>query len=279
MKRAVIITAIIIFIIGIIGIIGVALDQQKEEEVPNLSGKGIIEAENQLREVGFHNFVEEADESSDAKTILDSSNWMVVSQNPAPGTMSKLSDEITMYCIKKEQFMQDQVNAIKNKSLTDAITTLDSLGYKPHYIHAGSKIDFDSEIPLILDSGATNWVVVNVDNINTDDKTVNVYINTTDNIDSQKEKEAVESTLEAKLPASTAMVAVENYGNEMYPYGFKLHWITGTLAEDAVDENTWFFKVKCDVTNEYGTKAKDLTCEAYVTGTASSPTVTEFSVY
>ena len=90
---------------------------------------------------------------------------------------------------------------------------------------------------------------------------------------------AVREVLDGKLPVSNAWTAVKSYGKQQYPYGFKLHDIMGVLAETAQDENTWFLKATCDVTNEYGAKAKDLVCEAEVAGTKDSPEVISFTVY
>lgn len=94
-----------------------------------------------------------------------------------------------------------------------------------------------------------------------------------------KERENAKAALESRLSASSAWIAASNYGKAQYPYGFKLHYFIGVLAEEARDENTWFLKATCDVTNEYNAKAKGLTCEACVTGTDDNPEVTYFVVY
>lgn len=81
------------------------------------------------------------------------------------------------------------------------------------------------------------------------------------------------------LDEDSAMTALQNYGDRQYPYGFKIHWISGRLAnEQSVADGSWYFKVNVTVTNAYGADA-DGVCEAKVTGTSSSPVVQEFSVY
>lgn len=87
-----------------------------------------------------------------------------------------------------------------------------------------------------------------------------------------------EEILSDKLDTVTAWAVVKMQGEAQFPYGFKLHRVTGTLAEEAVDEDTWFLKCKCDVTNEYGATASGV-CEAKVTGTSKKPVVSEFNVY
>ncbi|MCR5452474.1 MAG: hypothetical protein K6F00_07610 [Lachnospiraceae bacterium] len=62
------------------------------------------------------------------------------------------------------------------------------------------------------------------------------------------------------------------------PYGFKLHMVNGRLAEQALDENTWFMKYYCTVTNEYGQKIEQ-NCEAKIKGPEDHPTVYDFYVY
>ena len=86
-------------------------------------------------------------------------------------------------------------------------------------------------------------------------------------------------TTSASLDAAAAWIFADQYGKKEYPYGFKLHWMTGKLAERAEDDNTWFLKATCDVKNAYGTWAKGLNCEARVTGTNDLAMVIYFVVY
>lgn len=78
---------------------------------------------------------------------------------------------------------------------------------------------------------------------------------------------------------SDAWAAMERYGDQLYPYGFKLNMITGMLAEDQIDENTWFLKSYCQIKNEYGTWLKNQNAEAYVTWNGSTWVVDSFYVY
>ena len=94
----------------------------------------------------------------------------------------------------------------------------------------------------------------------------------------QAQAEKMKKKLSKKLDNVSAWVAAEEYGQSEYPYGFDLHSSMGVIAEEAADENTWYLKASCDVTNEYGAEKK-MTCEARVTGTNSSPKVVSFVVY
>lgn len=81
------------------------------------------------------------------------------------------------------------------------------------------------------------------------------------------------------LKEDAAIAAVEQYGENQYPYGFKMHTIMGKIACEQEEDGSWFVKYTCDVTNEYGATMKDLNCEAQVAGTDSDPVVTYFQVY
>jgi hypothetical protein len=82
---------------------------------------------------------------------------------------------------------------------------------------------------------------------------------------------------EDDFDVTVAISTLELYGKTQYPYGFKLHQVTGCIAETLTDD-TWFLKYKCTITNEYGTKT-ETTCEGRVKGPESNPTVTYFWVY
>lgn len=93
-----------------------------------------------------------------------------------------------------------------------------------------------------------------------------------------KEK-TIEQVLSETLSPTNAQSACNQYGDKMYPYGFKMHSITGKLAEEAKDEHTWFFKFLVDITNANGATAKNQNMECSVTGTSQNPEVIQFLVY
>ena len=120
--------------------------------------------------------------------------------------------------------------------------------------------------------------MINRDIIDTDKKTVTLKINTQDNIDADTKAKETEAALSSKLSAGYAWTAAADYGKAEYPYGFKLHYMAGQLAQEAVDEDTWYLKATCTVTNEYNA-TREMECEAKVTGTDSNPEVIEFDVH
>lgn len=122
------------------------------------------------------------------------------------------------------------------------------------------------------------WTVISLKDVNPEAKTATIVAQANSIIEREAQAKADEEALSAKLDWGNAMMAVENYGKGMYPYGFKLHSIAGVVNKEAVGDE-WHFKVTCDVTNALGAKAKDLMCEAVVTGTDAAPSVTYFVVY
>ena len=100
----------------------------------------------------------------------------------------------------------------------------------------------------------------------------------------REQKEAERKAEEEKIAAGpvseiTAEQLVDDYGDWVYPYGFKLHYLTGVLAAERQDDGSMFLKIYCDVKNAYGTWAKNLVCEAYVGGTEGDPKILGFNVY
>lgn len=79
------------------------------------------------------------------------------------------------------------------------------------------------------------------------------------------------------LDENDAWIAVEDYGRNMY-LKFKLHYYTGKLLAEQVDDNTWNLKALCDVDMGNGT-IKNCNCEATVEGTNLDAKVTYFIVY
>lgn len=156
---------------------------------------------------------------------------------------------------------------------------LESLGYTAKFTHDVTNMDFSEEVLPEDSEFYVPYIIVRLKEYNSSNKTASFYINTQENTDRQNEQRELKSNLNSKLNSTYAWQAVEKYGKEQYSYGFKLHYIAGILAEEAVDQDTWFLKAYCDVTNGYGTKAKNLTCEAHVTGTTDNPKIVDFVVY
>lgn len=97
--------------------------------------------------------------------------------------------------------------------------------------------------------------------------------------DRNEEKATSKADNTSLLDETCAMGAFEVYADEEYPYGIKLHWVTGTIAHTQ-DKATgeWTFKVNATIKNAYGAKY-DTIVEGRVAGTNDNPKVTYFYEY
>lgn len=177
---------------------------------------------------------------------------------------------------EKKAADKETLEALEGKSLSEAQKTVKDLGVTATYIHGNSGLDFTKEIKAYDKEQIAKYVItaVKVDS----DNNVEFTINTKENISEQEKADKTRETLSKKISVGAAWVAAKEYGLTQYPYGFKLHYVAGCLAEDAVDENTWFLKATCTVTNEYGA-SRQYECECNVTGTDDNPKVKNFKVY
>ena len=182
---------------------------------------------------------------------------------------------------QEKAVQESQVADIKSLSgspLVDARNKIQNYGYSVTYVHAQTGLDFTSSMDAYTDDELSKWVVTEVKSVDENKKTAQLAINTAENIANNEAATAAKTALESTLDPNYAWEAVEKYGDIQYPYGFKLHWIMGKLAQEPKDENTWFLKATVTVKNQYGTKL-DGVCEAYVSGTTDNPQVTGFTVY
>lgn len=259
----------------------VSLVACKEETIPvtDVVGMNAEEARSVLADAGFENVILDADSSGKSNMILDASNWTVIAQSPEADSQETKDAEITLSCRKTDEIVKDELNQVINLAIPDAKEKLTELGYTISYFHQNSGLDMTTDISAAYtDDDLTNWTVTDIKSFNANDKTIELIINTNENIAANAAASATRETLENKLSAGAAWDVTEAYGKSQYSYGFKLHYIMGKLAEEAVDENTWFLKASCTVTNEYNAKL-EATCEATVTGTSDNPQITNFIVY
>lgn len=168
---------------------------------------------------------------------------------------------------KKAEEEKATLESYSEKPVSEFITKVQELGYTATYNDDG--VDFTEIIPDMQADYSVDTVEVDTDN-----KTVTVELVANSVLQTQKMTDA----LNEKLPSSACWVAAENYGESQYPYGFELHYFMGKIAEEAYDENTWFLKAECTVTNMFGAEADGI-CEVMVTGTEDAPQVTSFNVY
>ena len=162
---------------------------------------------------------------------------------------------------------KERLEALKGKTVAEAIKTVGEMGYTATY---KNRVGTDMT-PYAEEYGDCKVTKVDVSSQN---KSVDVYF-----ITAQEEADMeVREKLEAKLDSTAAWQCVERYGKNVYPYGFKLHYLVGRLNEEAVDENTWFLRAECTIENAFGNKRKGI-CDATVTGTTDHPLVVSFECY
>ena len=207
--------------------------------------------------------------------------WIATAFKPNNQTQN-INHETTTQQNKEESEAEkdaEQLNRLVGKNLLEVKNKIPEIGYTPKYFHArASDEDFTDWFAGYTDEELQEWIVTEVRNINAENKTVEIVVNTAENIANDQAAEAQLKALEEKLNVSSAWIAVKSYGEAMYPYGFKLHNFVGKLAESPSDDNTWFLKAECTVTNAFNAEAK-LVCEAHVTGTTNNPQIVDFVVY
>ncbi|QRN85698.1 hypothetical protein JR334_00160 [Clostridia bacterium] len=168
------------------------------------------------------------------------------------------------------------------KMAYDIFKELDSQGFEAKFAYAVIKQDFTESIrinPPEDEDLYIPWIITETDSFNADSKCASFIINTQENIDPEVEGQSIKEKITARLSSTNAWGTLRNYGDQEFPYGFKIKQVNGTLAEILVDENTWFLKVMCEVKDTNGLWLKNLVCEARVTGTDDAPIVTYFIVY
>ena len=164
-------------------------------------------------------------------------------------------------CGSGESENKEKLEALVDKPLTDAMEVIEETGYTPTY--KADDVDFTD----FIDSVKDDYYVESVE-VDTSDKTVEV------NIVSKlvKKQNKTAEDLEEKLPVAQAWLAVEKYGKQKYGEDFKVHYGTGNLNQEAIDENTWRLAAYCDVDDS------QKTCKAEVTLDGDSIKVTSFEV-
>ena len=185
----------------------------------------------------------------EAKRKLKNTNYNILaSLNP---------EELEKY--RKEKVERTKPDEEELRELIDTITSKTLAG----------EIDQQTSVDLLSDLMATNMM----------DRVEKPQKDEEESPEDEIENELEDTEeIEEKLSLSKCWVAAEDYGEEMYPYGFELHYIMGKIAEELYDDNTWFLKAECTITNEYNAEYESV-CEIKVTGTTDSPQIAEFIVY
>jgi len=270
-----------------------SLSSNDTVRMPDVTGKTYDEASTILYVLNLFYISTEKEDGSSPWIFVDE-NWLVLSQDPKPGTVVDITQEIVLVVkntvdarideeLSQNAALRDELDRLKGESYITANEKMIQLGLTAKWLHSTSKQDYTETVQLSIASPDPEfdvpWIIVGYTDLNIDKKTVTLLINSQENLDSIAASEGLESALTARLDPFDAWMAVRDFGESEYPFGFKLHYIAGRLAQTPQDENTWFLKATCDVTNAFGAKTKGLVCEAMVTGTTDNPVVIYFIVY
>lgn len=283
MKKVLMVAAFLVFAFALVGC-SAGSAEPSGVEVPDTIGQNADDAKSVLRDAGFRtvDLIED-----DGGTVYIASAYTVVSQEPSAGSRISASDKVTL-TVKNEALAKaneaKQAEADAEAALdgavggeaSDVMAQLADQGYSVTLLLG--TIDYTSTVAEGAENPDDPFLVTGYD-LDFDHMKVELSIDTQSGIDQAAASDAVRAALEEKLPASYAWTAAESYGKAQYPYGFKLKDFMGRMAEEPKDESTWFLRATCNVTNENGAKAKDLVCEAEVTGTKDAPEVVSFMVY
>lgn len=175
-----------------------------------------------------------------------------------------------------------EISSLVDGSLSNALSKMEEMGYTATYYFDNGKAYKNDYTNVVKDNFSKDekqlkkYVITKYENVNAETKTVDLYINTKKEAKKQKQL----NELESKLGHINACQAVEKYGKEQYPFGFKLHYMKDLQGYQMVGENNDTWRIQCGVTitNAYGA-SYDATCQAEITGSNEAPEVTDFVVF
>lgn len=149
-------------------------------------------------------------------------------------------------------------------------------------IEAKADVSFDGKNYIVSNLDGEYGLGWNLSDLELPDNSPELYLIVSPKLvekDRDEEKATHSPDNSALLDEDIAMGAFDMYADYMFPYGIKIHWVTGTISH-AQDKTTgeWFFKVNATVTNGFGAKY-DTIIEGRVSGTNDSPQVTYFNAY
>lgn len=175
-----------------------------------------------------------------------------------------------------------EISSLVDGSLSNALSKMEEMGYTATYYFDNGKAYKNDYTDVVKNNFSKDekqlkkYVITKYENVNAGTKTVDLYINTKKEAKKQKQL----NELESKLGHINACQAVEKYGKEQYPFGFKLHYMKDLQGYQMVGENNDTWRIQCGVTitNAYGA-SYDATCQAEITGSNEAPEVTDFVVF
>lgn len=183
---------------------------------------------------------------------------------------------------ERNEKAEAEISSLVDGSLSNALSKMEEMGYTATYYFDNGKAYKNDYTNVVKDNFSKDekqlkkYVITKYENVNAETKTVDLYINTKKEAKKQKQL----NELESKLGHINACQAVEKYGKEQYPFGFKLHYMKDLQGYQMVGENNDTWRIQCGVTitNAYGA-SYDATCQAEITGSNDAPEVTDFVVF
>lgn len=287
---------LIAILFAILVVVGLAhCGGPETKTVPDVTGQPVAQAIETLNNAGYYNQTLQYPNGDPAYSgIVDRQTPKAGAEKPTDtkitltmkDTRMKLQDHAAKAEQEKKEKEQkvkeklDQVaGEIKGKNAMEAMSRLE----KEHMtgrITTGSGIKEDElkqTIKEYADMGI-EWVVTEATpRMDGDNGVIDINVDTKARADAATKRQEQADSLEGKLNESAAIVACEEYGERQFPAGFKAHMFSKTATP--ADNDTWFVRMTVDVTNAYGAKMKDRTCDCKVTGTTENPQVVEFTVY
>lgn len=195
---------------------------------------------------------EESEQANSSALIVEGDSESV------EATAEESSESSEVESSQDEEIFKEYIN----KPLIDLMEKVGETGYTATYYADG--VDFTD----FIDSLKEDYLVGSVEE-DPDAKTVKVDLL----LKSNAEYDEIKAALEEKLELNSSWLAVQEYGEATYGEGFEVHYLVGKIEEYAEDENTWFLKAECTLSDS------DMICEARVTGTTDSPEVIFFDIY
>lgn len=249
-------------------------------DVPYVAGESLAEARADLEDAGFENIkiVDSTGEDIDIKVPEDKVS--VYKTEPAQNKSVSPDETITV-------FLSQPADSIEVSVVFDATNTIGSDKSAQDVIDALKAIGYSVTVNAPEGSDLSKCTVASVDDTDYENNSVTITVaaqgsNDTDVDDGSLSAEdsadsAASDNDNNAMMAGDAWIAVRDYGEQQYPYGFKVHYFTGVISEYEED-GIWYLKGKCDVTNEYDA-TRSTVVEAQVQGTRDNPEVIYFYVY
>ncbi|MDR0919087.1 MAG: hypothetical protein LBM93_07540 [Oscillospiraceae bacterium] len=134
---------------------------------------------------------------------------------------------------------------------------METYSYKPFVMEVSFDVTYDGENYIVSNLEGTGPSQMDLSFIEQESGSEMFLIISPDKINEERASEFIspEDNSE-KLSRNEAQKIFEDYGELLYPYGFKCHWIIDLRAAEQDANGSWFLKVGVTVTNAFGQERK-----------------------